>query len=229
MPIFAINYTARTCVDHMEHGASRCGHYVIEDGAESYVVFCDINTEVGFAWTLIESVVFKHNSFVNVKSFTVDWPINENSPNWNVYRLSLGRMSRIRDYSTYWRATCEFPSVGIDYRDYVRAKLADVDPVTYSESGSCKTVEYINIRGHVGVRTTVPFWNSGHHMHTDSSRTHCGFKAAAGGLSDEDNWGYYVTSNPKFRCTARAESTTQFWMGDYVKQRHGSNCKGCSI
>ena len=54
-----------------------------------------------------------------------------------------------RDYSTYWRATCEFPSVGIDYRDYVRAKLADVDPVTYSESESCKTVEYINIRGHV--------------------------------------------------------------------------------
>ena len=55
MPVFSTNYTARTCVDHMEYGASRCGHYVIDDGTESYVVFCDINTEVGFAWTLIES------------------------------------------------------------------------------------------------------------------------------------------------------------------------------
>ena len=86
----------------------------------------------------------------------VDWPIKENSPNWNMYRLSLGRMSRIRDVPfTYWRATCEFPFAGIDYRDYVRAKLADVDPMTCNGARDCKTVEYINIRGHVGVRTTV--------------------------------------------------------------------------
>ena len=225
-PVFATNYAARTCVDHVEHGASRSGHYVIDDGTESYVVFCDINTEVGFAWTLIESVVLKLKSLVYNKALFVDWPINENSPNWNIYRLSLGRMSRIRDHSTYWRATCEFPSAGIDYSDYVRAKLSDVDPVTYNGAGTCKTVEYINIRGHAGVRTTAPFWNNNaYHMHLSASSS-CGFNANAGAVSSEDSWGYYRSTNPKFRCTASAESTTQFWMGDYVKRRHGA-CKGC--
>jgi hypothetical protein len=210
----------------MEHGASRCGYYVIHDGTESYVVFCDINTEIGFAWTLIESVALKHNSLVATKAFFADWPINENSPNWNVYRLSLGRMSRIRDHSTYWRATCEFPSKGIDYRDYVRAKLSDVDPVTYNGNGICKAVEYISLRDHVGVKTSVAFWNSNScHMHTDSSSVGCSFKPNVGATSSEDNWGFYGAVNPKFRCTAKAESTTQFWMGDYVKERR--ECKRC--
>ena len=106
-----------------------------------------------------EFTTFSRNSMASRILVAFSQPINENSPNWNMYRLSLGRMSRIRDVVpfTYWRATCEFPIAGIDYRDYVRAKLADVDPMTCNGAKDCKTVEYrdINIRGHVGVRTTV--------------------------------------------------------------------------
>ena len=177
MTTVARNYTARSCVDHMEHGASHCGHYVIDDGQESYVVFCDISTEIGFAYTLIESFGLKHNSFFR-KGLTVNWPINENSPNWNMYRLSHSRMSRVRDHSTYWRTTCNFPSVGIDYQDYVRARITDVDPLKQTLSNTCKKVEYINLRGHLGLQTTVAFWNNnGNHMHTDSSARKCAFKA----------------------------------------------------
>ncbi|XP_062503570.1 uncharacterized protein LOC134180440 isoform X2 [Corticium candelabrum] len=194
----------------MEHGESHCGYYVVDDGQESYVVFCDMNTEIGFAYTLIESFALKHNSFFRSKSLTVNWPINENSPNWNMYRLSHSRMSRIRDRSTYWRATCNFPSVGIDYQDYVRARITEVDPTKQTLSATCKKVEYINLRGHLGLQTTVPFWNSA--------------------VNSEDNWGYYGTVNPKFRCTATAESTTQYWMGDYIRgnvKDKKAQCKDC--
>ena len=232
MPTVARNYTARSCVDHMEHGASHCGHYVIDDGQESYVVFCDINTEIGFAYTLIESFTLKHNSFFKTKGLIVNWPINENSPNWNMYRLSHGRMSRIRDHSTYWRATCNFPSVGIDYHDYVRARITDVDPIKETLSGTCKKVEYINLRGHLGLQTTVPFWNNNvyWHMTTDSGSTKCAFKPNRGAVNGEDNWGFYHIVNSKFRCTATANSTTQYWMGDYIRGNtkiKSAQCKNC--
>ena len=217
-PIVGRNYTARSCVEHMEHGASQCGYYVIHNKQESYVVFCDINTEIGFAYTLIESFALKRNAFFASKSLAVNWPINENSPNWNMYRLSHSRMSLLRDRSTYWRATCNFPFVGIDYQDYVRARITDVDPIKETLSATCKKVEYINLRGDLGLQTTVAFWNQNeYHMHTDSSLKLCAFGPNAGAVSSEDNWGYYGTINPKFRCTATADSTTQYWLGDYIR------------
>ena len=97
------------------------------------------DTEICFAWALIaiESIALKHHAFFQTKdSLSTGLAINENSPNWNMYRLSLGRMSRIRVVPfTYWRATCEFPFAGIDYCNYVRAKLADIDPMTYNGAG----------------------------------------------------------------------------------------------
>ena len=186
-----------------------------------------MNTEVGFAWTLIESYALKYNSNFAKKALNVDYPVNENSPNWNLYRLSKPRMSRIRDKSTYWRATCEFHKTGVDYRDYVRAKISDVDPIVYSGEGVCKKVEYINIRGHIGVGVTVGFWNSGSyrdHFHVDSSRdVGCTFNARSGAVSSEDNWGLYQYRNSKFRCASSNEATTQYWYGDYIKVREKSS------
>ena len=107
--------------------------------------------------------------------------------------------------------------MGIDYQDYVRAKITDVDPLKQTLSNTCKKVEYINLRGHLGLQTTVAFWNhNGNHMHTDSSARKCAFKAT-GGLPDEDNWGHYGLVSPKSRCTATAESTTQYWTRDYIR------------
>jgi hypothetical protein len=166
----------------------------------------------------MESYALKFSGNFYNKALFVDLPINENSPNWNLYRLSKSRMSRIRDKSTYWRATCDFQKHGVDYRDYARAKVSDIDPIVYSGGGTCAKVEYINIRGHVGVGVTVPFWNTNaFHFHTDSSAKLCEYDATSGAVPSEDNWGYYQARNNGFRCTSSDDATTQFWYGDYIK------------
>ena len=218
-PIIAHNYTAKSCLDHMKHGASHCGLYVINDGDEQYTVFCDINSEAGAAYTLVESIALQYNKkgFYQY-SFAQNFPVNHNSPRWDYYRLTKDRMLRLSGVSTHWRATCNFPEVGIDYHDYVRVKISELNPVTYEGEGLCKTVELIQIRGRLEFSLTVPFWQKAnkYHLCSESSSESCEIKATPKAVSSEDNWGYYGTTNPKFRCTSSPQSTTQFWFGGYL-------------
>ena len=50
-------------------------------------------------------------------------PVNEDSMNWQDYRLSLSRMKYIAETSNHFRATYNFPTEGLLYRDYAQAKL----------------------------------------------------------------------------------------------------------
>ena len=128
--------------------------------------------------------------------FKTNAPVNENSQNWNQYRLSLARMRSVQARSTHWRATCSYPTQGIDFRDYVRGNFKDFNIVDYIGGGQCRRMEYIIIRGRVGKTPTVPFWQCLHEgLHTDSSvNTNCQFKAARiGAVGDEDNFGWYGT------------------------------------
>ena len=78
-------------------------------------------------------------------------------------------------------------------------------------------VDYINIRGHEGKNITVPFWQpQGQVFHTDSSFKPCTFDAKEGSVENEDNFGLYVSTNVKFKCTESDNSTTQFWLGTNV-------------
>lgn len=36
-----------------------------------------------------------------------------------------------------------------------------------------------------------------------------------GGITDEDNFVYYFTHNPAFRCTSSLSSTNQYWLGSF--------------
>ena len=218
-PIIAHNYTAKSCLDHMKHGASHCGLYVINDGNEQYTVFCDINSEVGAAYTLVESFALKYNTKGFHKySLTQNFPVNPNSPRWDYYRLTKDRMLRLSGLSTHWRATCNFPEVGIDYHDYVRVKMSELNPVTYIGSGACKAVELIELRGRLEFPLTVGFWQKENvwHLHHDSAIQSCEMKATPNAVSSEDNWGHYGVTNPKFSCTSSPQSTTQFWFGGYI-------------
>ena len=145
-------------------------------------------------------------------------PINENSPNWFLYRLTAGRMKSLRDVSTHWRATCSFEKYGINhYRDYVRGRFADADIFAFIGSGVCLKTELVNIRGHTGIQKTARFWQvlSTFLLHIDSSLKGCQFDPTAGSVSSEDNFGYYGSVNPKFTCTMNEDSTTQWWFGGY--------------
>ena len=149
--------------------------------------------------------------------FKKNAPVNENAHNWNLYRLSLTRMRSLQSHSTHWRATCSFPTHGVDFTDYIRGNFKDFNIVDFIGSGQCKKVEYVNVRGHIGIHLTVLVWQGTNYMfHIDSSTTRCNFNGRSGSVSSEDNFGHHWTINPKFRCTEGDLSTTQWWFGAHL-------------
>ena len=210
-----------SCLDYLLKGACKCGVYKLYDNSgNSFPAYCDLKSEPGTAWTLVMSWSTQNRrlpAFMKIP-FKYNAPVNENAHNWNLYRLSLARMRSLQDHSTHWRSTCSYPTHGVDFKDYVRGNFKDFNIVDYLRRGKCKKVEYINIRGHMGIHQTVPFWQSANSdmLHTDSSYTNCQFKPKSGSVSGEDNFGHYATINPKFRCTQGSHSTTQWWFGAHL-------------
>ena len=81
----------------------------------SFPVYCDFGSESGVAWTLIQSHFLQNNDAFKSKAFyLLDVPINQDSPEWNNYRLSTSLMKSIQDVSTHWQATCNLPTEGVD-------------------------------------------------------------------------------------------------------------------
>ena len=195
--------------------------YRIYDAADkSFPAYCDFKSEPGSAWTLVMSWANKHRSLPAFKAtpFRNNTPVNENAHNWNLYRLSLTRMRSLQRHSTHWRATCSFPTHGVDFTDYVRGNFKDFNIVDFIGDGQCKKVEYVNIRGHIGIHLTVRFWQAAnvYLLHIGSSQSGCNFDPTSGSVSYEDNFGYYGNINPKFRCTGGDLSTTQWWFGAHL-------------
>jgi hypothetical protein len=89
--------------------------------------------------------------------------------------------------------------------------------MTYTGTSSCKKVEYINIRGHVGIHTTARWWQGATRFlvfgGTDKG---CKFGPVPGSVLGDTSFGHYNHINPNFRCTANAKSTTQWWFGGHL-------------
>ena len=152
--------------------------------------------------------------------FSKDSPVDEDLSNWNKYRMSLSMINELRAQSTHWRATCSFPTHGVDYVDYVRGKFVDFDVVNFLGDNVCKRVEYVNIRGHQCSDCYVPWWQvvNINFLHTDSEAKTCGFNPSRGAVHTEDNFGYYGTVNSNFRCTADSNATTNWWFGENIPE-----------
>ncbi|XP_068729837.1 uncharacterized protein [Montipora capricornis] len=212
-----------SCLDYLVNGASTCGIYRLYDNTgNSFPAYCDLKSEPGTAWTLVMSWSIQYRSLPAFKQtpFKIDAPVNENCHNWNLYRLSLARMRSLQSHSTHWRATCSYPTHGVDFIDYVRGTFKDFNIIDYLGRNQCKKVEYINIRGQTGIQKTVPFWQGprakGEFLHTDSTYTTCEFNAKYGSVFSEDNFGLYLYRNPAFRCTHDDTSSTQWWFGGHL-------------
>ena len=134
-------------------------------------VYCDFKAEPGAAWTLVQSYSLEKgkrywaSDIFSGKALSHDFQVNQNLPNdWSEYLLSLADMHSIRDQSPSWRATCEFPKNGVDFRDYLRASLEDFDIMkthTYPSGLSCMLYEFINIQGKQCIDCTAltnAFW-----------------------------------------------------------------------
>jgi len=215
---------ARSCLDILRLGASENGIYTITDtSGDSYQVFCDLTSEPRSAWTLILSFALQEiarNEFRWIP-FMQDAPLNEHNPNWMAYRQTLARMSQLSSLSTHVRATTGFDAYGIDFVDYFRAKISDVNILTLLGRALCKRVEYINVRRNTGTELTVPFFqrekNGGVLLHVDASETFgCDFDAIPGAATSEDNFAVYLSANADFRGSANQDSTSQFWFGGYI-------------
>ena len=220
--LFQGRFRLTSCVEYGQQGFYKDGIYKIYDNdGNSFPSYCDLKSEPGIAWTLVMSWS-KKNRFISAfcsTPFQSNAPENENSPNWDRYRLSLERMRSLQVHSTHWRATCSYPTHGIDFTDYLRGNFKDFNIVDFPSNGECKKVEYVDIRGLNGTNLTAPFWaNVGVGLHTDSSIDFCELNATVGAVWSEDNFGSYNSINPKFRCTQEDSSTTQWWFGAQFKK-----------
>ena len=174
-----------------------------------------MKSELDTAWTMVTSwsTSNRHLAVFKKIPFKYNAPQNEDALNWDLYRLSLARMRFLQTHSTQWRATCSYPTHGIDFRDYLHGNFKDFNIFDFFGERQCKKVEYVNIRGHVATELTAPFWQKLNTwtLHTDSTHTHCQFKTAkSGAASSEDNFGWYGDGiSNKFRCTQGYQSTTQ--------------------
>ena len=213
-----------SCKDQLEkYRGSQSGRHLLFDSTSKslYEVFCDCTSENGFIWTLIESFSLANNHEFANKPFYKDYPVDQNSFTWNKFRLSQSRINFIASHSTHVRATCNFNTDGLNYTDYLRAKLSDIDVMSLDFSG-CKRYEYINIRGYNCHNCTAHFSQKDYwHAHVDShygSQIGCQFNSPHAGslklLRGDDNFGWYETVNHVHRCSASADSTTQWWIGE---------------
>ena len=180
-----------------------------------------MESESGFVWALIQSFSLAKKALFEEKMFGVDFPVNHNNNDvdWNSYRLSLLQMQSIANRSTHLRATCNFPTQGLRYTDYARAKLGGHD-IFGTLDNKCQLYEYINIRGIECSNCTAGTKQkarSAWSIKSYQSQTWgCDFDGRPGVSSgSERNFGYYGdgTVNTKHRCTSSPTSTTQHWFG----------------
>lgn len=213
----------RSCLYYLNQGILQNGFYALYDyNDQVYVAYCDLSNEPGSAWTLVMSWITKYKElpYFKNRAFYADAPINDDNPNWEIYRQTYSRMYSTRQHSTHWRATCSLPQYTIDYQDYLRGKFSDFDILYYEGGGICQPVEYVNILGNASGRgTTVGFWqfSGSYFLHIDSSNTGCGYLP----LADPrvDYFGYYGDGlSSAFRCSYHEYSSTQWWFGGYLEE-----------
>jgi len=167
------------------------------------------------AWTLIESFSLENNLIFQSKAFHQDFPRSDVTPNWVDYRMSLSNMKYIRDKATKFRATCDYPKrVGSLAPDYLLGELSQLDIISDEVIiGACTTFLHINIRGNTCFKCTAPIYKLPiEHIHIDPN-TNCDFRPQDD-VAGADHFGFYMIVNPKSKCTATQQSTTQWWLGE---------------
>ena len=122
-----------------------------------YEVFCDANSEKGFVWTLIESFSRRSKKVFANKPFYKGYPITQDAFTWSEFGLSLPRMIVTANRSTHVRATCNFNTEELQYRDYFRAKLSDAKNTNLlaSEDIIVLTAPLTSSKGIFGMRILI--------------------------------------------------------------------------
>ena len=194
---------------------------MVDDNMKLFEVFCDFDTSSTMAWTLIQSYQLKDKDRFFDYSFVNNLPVNEDTPRWDLYRLSKSRMESIQQDSSKWRMTCRYDTDGLSYTDYVRGSNHNINILTYSGK-ECKEVEFIDVRGYncedCKAMVAQKFIRSFRiESYFSDTAENCAFTPKNGlnchGYRGEDNFGFYRCPNPAHRCSSSPTSTTQTWFG----------------
>ena len=143
-------------------------HAVYDSANQEFSVFCDMDSELGFIWALIQSFSFESTDIFRGQRFGINLPLNFDSQSstsvessssgsgvdWTMYRMPLLQMQSLADHSTHFGATCNFPTHGLKKTDYARDKLKNHD-FFGTFSYQCLHYEYINIRWGASVVKTA--------------------------------------------------------------------------
>ncbi|XP_022794340.1 uncharacterized protein LOC111333086 [Stylophora pistillata] len=209
----------KSCKDIAKNGASTSGEYdIFDSNNETFSVNCDLQSEPGFVWTLVQSFSLNNSNTFKNKGFGINFEIknDKRDMDWNRYRLSLSQMQSLANHSTHLRATCNFPTDGLRYTDYARAKLAGHD--IFGNWSRCQIYEYVNIRGincSSCTALTKQQDDAAWRIRSYESLEKCEFDGEAGAVEHENNFGQYRNAkiNPNHRCVSSKASTTQHWFG----------------
>ena len=210
-----------SCLKASKADANKSGIFAICDGkSTAFNVYCDMESESKFVWTLFQSFSFYHSKFLENKGFGVNFPIGVNLTyiDWNYYRLPLSHMTYIKQKSSHLRVTCNFNENGLQYTDYARTVLKN-QPILSNFEKSCKWYGYLNIRGiDCTSCTALTSQRDGRPWFIDSYSSKgngCQFNGKPGMGSSEHNFGWYQDGkvNPSHRCSFSPSSTTEHWFG----------------
>lgn len=201
---------------------TKSGRYVICDGQQlPFYVYCDMESDSKFLWTLIQTFSLSHKHLFENKPFVMNHPINMKrwNVNWTAYRLSLPQMQYLKNQSTRLRVTCNFANEGLVYTDYAIAPLQQHKLFSIF-SRQCKWYYHLNIRGiQCSKCTAVTNQREGRSWFINSYASKfeagCTFDGRPGMRNQEHNFGWYRDGriNSKHRCSSSLFSTTEHWLG----------------
>ena len=141
----------KSCRGYNNGGRIPGVYKIFDNNMELFDVYCDFDFNTSLAWTLVQSYQLRNNSLFRAKLFTNDFPVDQNTPGWDAYRLSKSRMQSIRADSGKFRVTCNYGTDGIVYRDYLQVALSQFDILTQDPNKdfwTCMLVEWIDVRGY---------------------------------------------------------------------------------
>ncbi|RDD38527.1 hypothetical protein TrispH2_009061 [Trichoplax sp. H2] len=217
----------RSCIDIKERDRdARNGLFTIYNQFNSpFTTYCDFNSDLGFAWTLIESMTLAESLTAdNQIGFEHDYPANECQFNSSLFRISKSRMESLYRVSSYVRATCNFnflSTVG-DYRESLRFLKCNNDVLLSGSSGSCLTVDYIRMSKSYCKNCKV-YFKSDRRSHLSITNRSCNSSSFHGWPSRSTRvhyFGNYKGLTRSFSCSASANSSTNWWLGGpYVRDK----------
>ena len=193
---------------------------IFDNNMQLFDVYCDFDFNSSLTWTLIQSYQLQNNSLFEKQPLINDFPVNQNTTRWELYRLSKSRMQSVQEDSGKFRVTCNYNTDGVVYRDYLQASNNVIDILAFESGFLCALTEWVDIRGTTCENCKVKIRQHRNYMlHIDSFYSDdCEFRPAKSKfcnlIGGEDNFGRYKCVNQAHRCSASLSATTQTWFGD---------------